>query len=115
MEEKKKQIERDRNVIINVIKKCKSEARNGVSSPPLSRPMERASALTGLPLRTLYRLQKEQRHPVRKAPKKHRMGKHSLDDFDKCVIRRTVADMYGDLSNSRENPDRVEGNYQFHW
>ena len=23
------------------------------------------------------------------------MGKHSLDDFDKCVIRRTVADMYG--------------------
>ena len=32
MEQKKRQIERDRNVI----KKCKSEARNGGLSPPLS-------------------------------------------------------------------------------
>ena len=69
MEEKKKQIERDGDVITNVIKKCKSEARNGVLSPPLSQLMERASNLTGLPLRTLYPLQNEQ--PVRKAPKKH--------------------------------------------
>ena len=79
----------------NVIKKCQSEARTRVLSPSLSRPMERASDLIWLPVQTLYRLQKKQRHPVCKAPKKHRMGKHSLDDFDKCVIKLTVADMYG--------------------
>ena len=71
MEKKKKQIERDRNNITNVMKKCKSEARNGVLSPPLSRPMERARYLTRLPFQTLYPLQKEQRHPVCKAVKKH--------------------------------------------
>ena len=35
MEHNIKQIENNRNVITNVIKKYKSEARNGVLSPPL--------------------------------------------------------------------------------
>ena len=57
--------------------------------------MERASELTGVSVRTLYRIQKEERRPVYKRPRKKRVGKHDLDDFDKCVVQRTVANMYG--------------------
>ena len=96
MDVEKKNIHQKSQKIINkVISYCKSEAENGVPSCLISRPMERASEMTGVSVRTLYRIKKKACCPVNKKPRKKRKGKHDLDDFDKCVVRRTVANIYG--------------------
>ncbi|KAJ8315588.1 hypothetical protein KUTeg_007738 [Tegillarca granosa] len=55
--------------------------------------MERASAMTGVPRRTLSRL-KSFGIETKQADKKQRSDKFFIDDFDICVIRRTIINMY---------------------
>ena len=80
--------------------------------------MELACEMTVISVRTLYRIQKEARRPRNKKPLKKRKGKHDLDDFDKWVVRRTVANMYGIrkiFSNCGEHSEIIKGQHQFHW
>ena len=55
---------------------------------------ERASKLTCVSTKMLFRIKAE---PGKKilASKKPRSYETELDDFDKCVVRRTVNEMYG--------------------
>ena len=81
----------------------------------ISRLMERASEMIGVSVRTLYRIQKKARHPVNKKPRKKRKGKH---DLDKCVVRRSVANMYGKrkiFSNCGEHSEGSKGQHPFYW
>ena len=94
-----------REIAANVLKACEDEAKNGVLSIPLSQYRERASMLTGVSTRTLSRIKAEPEKEIL-ASRKPRSDKIELDNFDKCVIRRTVNEMYG-LKKIRPTLDRI--------
>ena len=68
---------------------CKVEKEAGKLTIPLTSVMERVAFLTGMSESTLYRLQRGDPDPIRKCPPK----KFDIDDFDKEVVKRTVADL----------------------
>ena len=68
---------------------CKVEKEAGKLTIPFTSVMERVAFLTGVSESTLYRLQRGDPDPIRKCPPK----KFDLDDFDKEVVKRTVADL----------------------
>ena len=78
---------------------------NGTLSAPLSQYRERASKLTGISTRTLSRINAEPEKEIL-ASRKPRSDRIELDDFDKCVVRRTVNEMYG-IKKIRPTLDRI--------
>ena len=94
-----------RQIAANVLKVCEEEAMNGALSAPLSQYRERASKLTGISTRTLSRINAEPEKEIL-ASRKPRSDRIELDDFDKCVVRRTVNEMYG-IKKIRPTLDRI--------
>ena len=70
---------------------------------------ERASKLTCVSARTLSRIKAEPEKEVF-ASKKLRSYNTELGDFDKCVVRRTVSEMYGS-KKIRPTLDRISTRY----
>ena len=68
---------------------CKVEKEALKLTIPLTSVMERVAFLTGMSESTLYRLQRGDPDRIRKCPPK----KFDLYDFDKEVVKRTVADL----------------------
>ena len=73
------------------------------------RARERASKLTCVSTRTLSRIKAEPEKEVL-VSKKPRSYKTELDDFDKCVVRRTVNERYGSKT-IRPTLDRIQTRY----
>ena len=94
-----------REIAANVLKACEGEAKNGVLSIPLSQYRERASMLTGVSTRTLSRIKAEAEKEILTS-RKPRSDTIELDNFDKCVVRRTVNEMYG-LKKITPTLDRI--------
>ena len=82
-----------KQIAINVVKHGFDEAKQKCLINPISCPLERASAMTGVPRRTLSRL-KSFGIETKQADRKQRSDKFFIDDFDICVIRRTIINMY---------------------
>ena len=78
-------------IALNVVKICKEEKLNGQLFGPLCRPVARASLLTGIPERSLNRFASMSNGE--KTLRKPRSDKIVVDDFDRCVIRRTINNM----------------------
>ena len=78
-------------IALNVVKICKEEKLNGQLFVPLCRPVARASLLTGIPERSLNRFASMSNGE--KTLRKPRSDKIVVDDFDRCVIRRTINNM----------------------
>ena len=68
---------------------CREEHQSGGLSAPLWAPILRTATLTGVSSATIHRRENPKDKPERKV----RIDKYELDDFDKCVVRRTVNDM----------------------
>ena len=94
-----------REITANVLKACEEEAKNDVLSLPLSQYRERANMLNGVSTRILSRIKAEPEKEIL-ASRKPRSDKIELDNFDKCVVRRTVNEMYG-LKKIRSTLDRI--------
>ena len=77
---------------LDVLQICKEEKRNGELFLPVSQYLARASMLTGVSKRTLTRLRAASILEER-AKRKERADKIVVDDFDRCVIRRTIHNM----------------------
>ena len=77
---------------LDVLQICKEEKRNGELFLPLSQYLARASMLTGVSKRTLTRFRAASILEER-AKRKERADKIVVDDFDRCVIRRTKHNM----------------------
>ena len=86
-----------REIIFNVYSFMKKEAENGEPSN-LSRVQTRVAEATGVSVSSLKRILKEQKSgkgfstPHKKRPR--RKVKTVIDDFDKCVVRRTVNEFH---------------------
>ena len=80
-------------IALNVLKVCREEKQNGELFLPLASHLARASAcmLTGVPERSLVRFRTGNLHE--NSTRKVRSDKLEVDDFDRCVIRRTINDM----------------------
>lgn len=81
----------------NVYEFCKAEAAAGEPLVPLQYPLKRASEMTKLSKSTLCRASTAHAAPSAeqtKPPRKTHKNKIIIDDFDKCVIRRTINEMY---------------------
>ena len=94
-----------RQIAAQVLKVCEEEARNEALSVPLPQFRERASKLTGISTRTLSRIKSEPGKEILKS-RKPRSDRIELDDFDKCVLRRTVNEMYG-VKKIRPTLDKI--------
>ena len=94
-----------RQFAANLLKVCEEEAMNGALYAPLSQYRERASKMTGISARTLSRNNSEPEKEIL-ASRKPRSDRIELDDFDKCVVRRTVNEMY-DIKKIRPTLDKI--------
>ncbi|KAJ8315910.1 hypothetical protein KUTeg_006544 [Tegillarca granosa] len=77
-----------KQIAINVVKHCFDEAKQKCLINPISCPLERASAMTGVPRRTLSRL-KSFGIETKQADRKRRSDKFFIDDFDICSQNST--------------------------
>nr|XP_042912462.1 uncharacterized protein LOC122272631 [Parasteatoda tepidariorum] len=113
---------KERNIINNVTKFCEDEARAGTFSIPISQAQKRAAAATGVSLRTIKRIKKEDiSNGLLSSPGKHRKRPEYrnaiLDNFDLCVLRNIVNEFYADKkipSLSRLLPE-VKKRINFPW
>ena len=80
-----------KTVALNVLKICREEKQNGELFLPLSSHLARTSMLTGVPERSLVRFASS--NLQEKSCRKVRKDKLNVDDFDRCVIRRTINHM----------------------
>ena len=78
-------------IALNVLKVCREKKQNGELFLPLASHLARASMLTGVPERSLVRFRTSNLHE--NSIRKVRSDKLEVDDFDRCVIRRTINDM----------------------
>ena len=81
----------NKTIALNVFKICRGEKQNGELFLPLSSHLARASILTCVPERSLVRFASSnlQENSCRKV----RKDKLNVDDFNRCVIRRTINHM----------------------
>ena len=100
---------RGKEIVKNVYEFCRKEEREGISVS-LKKWLVRTDLMTGVNRRTIQRVLREipesqEVEPPVKQPPRHQIV---LDDFDLCVIRRTIQTMYEvkkvqpTLSNIRE-------------
>jgi hypothetical protein len=92
-------------IIANVIEKCYEESRQKLLLLPINKATERATMYTGKSRSSILRIRRKYwernaTNPTQllKSPGKKR-GKRSrnvvsVDDFDRCVIRSTIQDLY---------------------
>lgn len=69
---------------------CQKEKQDKLLTVPITAPVRRAAALTGVAPATISRVS---RQVQKKMPRKQRRDKIVVDDFDRAVIRRTVHKM----------------------
>lgn len=81
-----------RAMVKRVLDMCEQEAADKELGIPLSRPLDRTAALTGIGKRTVQRIKRVQ--PPSPKKRKVRKDKLILDDFDICLIRRLICNMY---------------------
>ena len=80
-----------REIIKRVYNVCKEEKKDGKLALPLCSPLERTTHLCNASASTVRRIQKEKtEEPLTEV----RPRKYQPDDFDLCVLRRTVQTMY---------------------
>ena len=84
--------EERKQMALDVLQICKEEKRNEELFLPLSQYLARASMLTGFSKRTLTRFRAASILEER-AKKKVRADKIVVEDFDRCVIQRTIHNM----------------------
>lgn len=96
-----------REVIANVYNVCAEEARTNTFNLPLKRKMERVSMYTGVSLRTVRTIHKEDEERNRNNPdqllsspgkkRSRRSAVDTIDDFDFNIIRRLIEKFYLEL------------------
>lgn len=91
-----------REVVSNVLRFMEEEAKQGSCIIPISKAQQRTSAAVGIGERTVRKIRSEEKrlegqNSSFSTPNKKRHRKCAitgLDDFDLCVVRRTVYDFY---------------------
>ena len=78
-------------IALNVLKVCREEKQNGELFLPFASHLARASMLTWVLEWSLVRFRTSNLHE--NSIHKFRTDKLEVDDFDRCVIRRTINDM----------------------
>ena len=84
--------EEKKQIALNVLEICKEEKRYGELLVPMIQATARAAMLTGVFIISLHRF-KTQSLIEKVQPRKERSDKITVDDFDRCVIRRTINNM----------------------
>ncbi|MCU7801183.1 MAG: transposase [gamma proteobacterium symbiont of Lucinoma myriamae] len=79
----------------NVLEFCREEASNNQLKVPLRHPLERASQMTKLSKSTLQKSEASSSSVTIEKVRKIHKNKIQMDDFDKCVLRRTINEMLG--------------------
>ena len=102
---------RSKEIVRNAYEFCRKEEKEGISIS-LKKWLQRLELITGVNKRTVQRVLREGPADMELATEKPtplpQQTKFIIDDFDKCVIRRTVQTMYEEkkvlptLSNIRE-------------
>ena len=85
-------ITENKQIALNVLEICKEEKRYGELFVPVAQATTRAAMLTGVSERSLKRF-KTQSLAEKVQPRKERSDNIIDDDFDRCVIRRTINKM----------------------